>query len=106
MTGIPSIFWIVPVAGILTIVFALLLIRNVLGRDPGTPKMREIGDVIFEGAWAFLKRQYSTIGLLSLLVAVIIGVLVALLGGQKGIEGMTAAGIGWRTSVAFLIGAF
>jgi K(+)-stimulated pyrophosphate-energized sodium pump len=68
--------------------------------------MKEIGDMIFEGAWAFLKRQYSTIGILSLVVAVIIGVLVALLGGQKGIEGMTAFGIGWRTAVAFLVGAF
>jgi K(+)-stimulated pyrophosphate-energized sodium pump len=106
MTGIPSIFWIVPVAGVVTVIFAILLIRNVLGRDPGTPEMREIGDLIFEGAWAFLKRQYSTIGLMSLLVAVVIGFLVAALGGEKGIEGMTAAGIGWRTSVAFLIGAF
>jgi K(+)-stimulated pyrophosphate-energized sodium pump len=68
--------------------------------------MKEIGDMIFEGAWAFLKRQYSTIGILSLVVAVIIGVLVALLGGQKGIEGMTAFGIGWLTAVAFLVGAF
>jgi K(+)-stimulated pyrophosphate-energized sodium pump len=67
--------------------------------------MKEIGNMIFEGAWAFLKRQYSTIGILSLVVAVIIGVLVALLGGQKGIEGMTPFGIGWRTSVAFLVGA-
>jgi K(+)-stimulated pyrophosphate-energized sodium pump len=68
--------------------------------------MKEIGDMIFEGAWAFLKRQYSTIGILSLVVAVVIGVLVALLGGQRGIEGMTAFGIGWRTGVAFLVGAF
>jgi len=62
--------------------------------------------MIFEGAWAFMKRQYSTIGILSLVVAVIIGVLVAFLGGERGIEGMTAFGIGWRTAVAFLVGAF
>ncbi|MBM4447226.1 MAG: sodium-translocating pyrophosphatase [Chloroflexi bacterium] len=102
----PGIFWLVPVAGLVTVIFAILLARNVLRRDAGTPKMKEIGDMIFEGAWAFLKRQYSTIGILSLVVAVIIGVLVALLGGEKGIEGMTAFGIGWRTAVAFLVGAF
>jgi K(+)-stimulated pyrophosphate-energized sodium pump len=101
----PSIFWIVPIAALVTVIFAALLARNVLRRDAGTPKMKEIGDMIFEGAWAFLKRQYSTIGILALVVAVIIGVLVALLGGQKGIEGMTPFGIGWRTSVAFLVGA-
>jgi len=102
----PGIFWMVPIAGLVTVIFAILLTRNVLRRDPGTPKMKEIGDMIFEGAWAFLKRQYSTIGILSLVIAVIIGVLVALLGGERGIEGMTAFGIGWRTGVAFLVGAF
>ncbi len=102
----PGIFWIVPIAGLVTVIFAILLARNVLRRDAGTPKMKEIGDMIFEGAWAFLKRQYSTIGILSLVIAVIIGVLVALLGGERGIEGMTAFGIGWRTGVAFLVGAF
>jgi len=102
----PGIFWMVPIAGLITVIFAIVLARNVLRRDPGTPKMQEIGDMIFEGAWAFLKRQYSTIGILSLVIAIIIGVLVALMGGEKGIEGMTAFGIGWRTSVAFLVGAF
>jgi len=102
----PGIFWLVPIAGLVTVIFAALLARDVLRRDPGTPKMKEIGDMIFEGAWAFLKRQYSTIGILSLVVAIIIGVLVAFLGGEKGIEGMTAFGIGWRTAVAFLVGAF
>jgi K(+)-stimulated pyrophosphate-energized sodium pump len=102
----PGIFWLVPVAGLITVIFAILLARNVLRRDAGTPKMKEIGDMIFEGAWAFLKRQYSTIGILSLVIAIIIGVLVAVLGGEKGIAGMTAFGIGWRTAVAFLVGAF
>ena len=102
----PGIFWLVPIAGLVTVIFAVLLARDVLRRDPGTPKMKEIGDMIFEGAWAFMKRQYSTIGILSLVVAVIIGVLVAFLGGEKGIEGMTAFGIVWRTAVAFLVGAF
>jgi K(+)-stimulated pyrophosphate-energized sodium pump len=101
----PGIFWVVPFAALVTVIFAAMLARNVLRSPAGTPKMKEIGDMIFEGAWAFLKRQYSTIGILSLVVAVVIGVLVALLGGQKGIEGMTPFGIGWRTAVAFLVGA-
>lgn len=101
----PNIFWIVPVAGILAVLFALFLARNILRRDSGTPQMKEIGDMIFEGAQAFLRRQYGTIAKLSLVAAVVIGVLVALLGGERGIEGMTALGIGWRTAVAFLVGA-
>lgn len=106
MVNIPTIFWMVPVAGLITVLFAIFLIRYVLKQDAGTPRMKEIGDMIFEGAWAFLKRQYTTIGILSLVIAVIIGVLVAMLGGEKGIEGMTPLGIGWRTAVAFLVGAF
>ncbi len=62
---LPGIFWIVPAAAVITIIFALFLIRNVMKRPTGTPKMKEIGDIIFQGAWAFLKRQYSTIAMYS-----------------------------------------
>jgi len=102
----PGIFWVVPAAGIAAIVFAILLARNVLKRSPGTPKMAEIGGMIFEGAWAFLKRQYTTIGWLSIVIAVAVGALVGLLGGHRGIEGITAFGIAWRTGTAFMAGAF
>ncbi|MDH5695224.1 MAG: sodium-translocating pyrophosphatase [Dehalococcoidia bacterium] len=101
----PGIFWVVPGAGIVAIVFAILLARNVLKRSPGTRKMEEIGGMIFEGAWAFLKRQYGTIGWLSIVVAVAVAALVGILGGHRGIEGITAFGIAWRTGVAFMAGA-
>jgi len=68
--------------------------------------MKEIGDMIFEGAWAFLRRQYGTIGMLAIVVSIIIGVLVGVLGGEKGIEGMSPFGIAWRTAIAFLVGSF
>ncbi len=105
--SLPSIFWIVPTAGIITIIFAIFLIRNVMKRPTGTLRMKEIGDIIFKGAWAFLKRQYSTIAMFSIAIAVIIGVLVGALG-HTGIEqyGYSALDVGWRTSIAFLVGAF
>jgi len=104
---LPGIFWIVPAAAVITIIFALFLIRNVMKRPTGTPKMKEIGDIIFKGAWAFLKRQYSTIAMFSLVIAIIIGVLVGVLG-HTGLEkyGYSGLDVGWRTSVAFLVGAF
>lgn len=101
----PGIFWIVPGAGIVAIIFAVLLARDVLRRPPGTRQMEKIGGMIFEGAWAFLKRQYGTIGWLSIIVAIIVGALVGLLGGHRGIEGISAFGIAWRTAVAFIAGA-
>ena len=99
----PALFWIVPVAGVLTVLFVLWLVRDVLKHDRGTPKMQEIGDMIFQGAWAFLKRQYSTIAVFSLIIAVVIGVLVGVLGGSE--SGYTGFAIAWRTAVAFLVGA-
>jgi len=100
----PAIFWVVPIAGVITIIFAILLARNVLRRSMGTPKMKEIGDIIFQAAWAFLKRQYTTIAIYSVAIAIIIGVLVGLLGGTE-VEGLSPLDIGWRTGVAFLVGA-
>jgi K(+)-stimulated pyrophosphate-energized sodium pump len=104
--NLPGIFWVVPAAGVVTILFALYLIRNVMKRDTGTAKMKEIGDIIFKGAWAFLKRQYGTIAIYSVAIAIIIGVLVGVLG-HTGLEkdGYTGFDIGWRTGVAFIVGA-
>lgn len=99
----PGLFWVVPAAGVLTVLFVIWLARNVLSRDTGTPKMREIGDMIFQGAWAFLKRQYTTIAVYSVVIAVAIGVVVAAIGGNE--AGLTPVEIGWRTAVAFLVGA-
>lgn len=75
----PGIFWVVPGAGIVAVLFAIIMARNVMKRSPGTAKMEEIGGMIFEGAWAFLKRQYSTIGWLSIVVAIAVGALVGML---------------------------
>jgi K(+)-stimulated pyrophosphate-energized sodium pump len=101
----PGIFWVVPVAGVIAILFAIWLAMGILRRSPGTPEMAKVGEMIYEGAWAFLKRQYFTIGVLAIVVAIIVSVLVGLLGGNRGIEGVTEFGIGWRTGVAFLLGA-
>ena len=107
----PGIFWAVPAASAATVIFAIWLIISTLRRSQGTPEMKKVGDMIYEGAWAFLKRQYSTIGMLSILVAIIIAVIVGVLNGEKGLNvhdpgyTITAFGFAWRTGVAFLVGA-
>ncbi len=102
----PVIFWIVPVAGCIAIIFAVSLARNVLRQPTGTPKMVEVGGIIYQGARAFLRRQYGTIAVLSVGLAVIVGALVGFLGGNSGVPGINAFGIAWRTSLAFMTGAF
>src|SRR5438132_11458433 len=92
-------FWpVVLLAGIIAILFAAWLARDVLSRDKGTKAMQEVASLIFEGAMAFLNRQYRTIAVLAIVAAVIIGVLIG------GLANDPAHGI--RTAIAFLVGAF
>jgi len=69
--------------------------------------MKQISDMIFEGAWAFLKRQYSTIAIFSVIVAVVIGVAVALLKPEEALQkaGYDPIYIGILTGIAVLVGA-
>jgi K(+)-stimulated pyrophosphate-energized sodium pump len=60
------------VAGIVGIAAGLLLARNVLAADTGTPKMREIALAVQEGAEAFLKRQFRTIIIIVIPLAILI----------------------------------
>src|ERR1041384_6577423 len=62
---------------VLALVVAWGLRGYVLRQDTGTPEMRKISDAIQEGAEAFLRRQYRTIGLLSIALGVLIYVLYA-----------------------------
>ncbi len=101
----PEIFWVVPGFGVGAILFALFMARDVLRRPTGTPQMLEVGGMIFEGARAFLRRQYGTIAMISVLVALIMGALLGGLGGRTGIEGIGPFGVAWRTAVAFMAGA-
>src|SRR5215216_5432320 len=89
---------VVLLAGIIAVAFAFWLARDVLSKDRGTKAMQEVAALIFEGAMAFLNRQYRTIALFALVAAVIIGVLIGVLGNS------TEHGI--RTAIAFLVGAF
>jgi K(+)-stimulated pyrophosphate-energized sodium pump len=97
---------IIPVAGIAAVVFALWLARDVLSRDPGTQAMQDVASTIYEGAVAFIRRQYTTIGLLALLGAVIIGGVIATVEGKEVADtDIYGTELGIRTGVAFLVGA-
>ncbi len=92
-----ELVWIVPVAGLVTILFAFYMAWDVLRRDTGNDPMRAVASAIFEGAMAFLKRQYRTIAMLAIVTAVLIGLLI----GWVEHDG----GLGVRTGIAFLVGA-
>src|SRR4051812_50012498 len=69
---VDTLIWFVPIAGLIAVAFAVYLARDVLGRDKGTPEMQAVASTIFEGAMAFLRRQYTTIAILALVTAVLV----------------------------------
>jgi len=64
-------------SGVVALLFAALLARGVLQKDQGTDVMKEIGTAIQEGAMAFLAREYRTLALFVIIVAVILGVFIS-----------------------------
>ncbi len=60
------------VLGLLAIVYGFVTSRQVLGASAGNEKMQEIAAAIQEGAQAYLKRQYTTIAIVGVVVAAIV----------------------------------
>ncbi len=89
----PVIFWLAPIAGVVSVLAALLLMRNIGKMSPGGPKSQEVANAIREGAYAFLKRQYTTITIITVVVFVLLW--IALPSGPFGVG----------TAAAFLVGA-
>jgi len=98
-----NFIWVPVVVGVLAIGFAAILATYVLRKDTGTPAMQKVANAIFAGAIAFLNRQYRTIAILSVVAALVVAVILAILG-----EGSSADkfNLAWHTGLAFLIGAF
>ncbi len=94
-------------AGLIAILFALYLARDVLRRDQGTQAMQDVSGTIYEGAVAFIRRQYSTIAILAVVGAVVIGIVITLVETPSVADVPTLAGlpIGIMTAVAFVVGA-
>jgi len=81
---------VAPFLGVLSLVIAWLIYGYVKKQPNGSPLMQELEGMIHEGAMAFLKREYSILVIFIAAVFVLLGLIL----GE------------WRTSVAFLTGAF
>src|SRR4051794_3659583 len=94
-------------AGLIAVLFAIYLARDVLARDTGTQAMQDVAGTIYEGAVAFIRRQYTTIAVLAIVGAVIIGAVIAIVETPEVADVPSMAGlpIGIMTGIAFLVGA-
>ena len=64
--------WVALAVGLVALGLAFGLARAVIASDSGTTEMQAISNAIREGAEAFLKRQYQTIGILAAVLAVVV----------------------------------
>src|ERR1700742_1221088 len=64
--------WAALIVGLLALLAALMLARAVIASDTGTVEMQAISNAIREGAEAFLKRQYTTIGEMATALALVV----------------------------------
>ncbi|HQZ88492.1 MAG TPA: sodium-translocating pyrophosphatase [Thermomicrobiales bacterium] len=76
------------VASVAAIVYGLILARSVLSRPAGNARMQEIAKAIQEGAEAYMRRQYTLVLPVAIVIAVALGL-----------------AINWTTAIGFLIGA-
>ncbi len=67
---------VIPIAGLVGLAFAGYLTWYVFRKDQGTPEMQEVSNAIRQGAEAYMRRQYSTIIIISVILAVVIAFLI------------------------------
>jgi K(+)-stimulated pyrophosphate-energized sodium pump len=100
--------WFVLIGSALTALLAIavgfLLMRGVLAADQGTPKMIEIAKAIQEGAQAYLKRQFRTIGFILIPLAVIVFVTSVAVEKPDGTEALSFGASGTFRTLAFVAG--
>ncbi|HZQ26594.1 MAG TPA: sodium-translocating pyrophosphatase [Acidimicrobiales bacterium] len=99
-------FWLVFSAGtaVLALLVGFTLMRGVLEADQGTPKMMEIAKAIQEGALAYLKRQFKTIGIILIPLVVVVFFTATKVAKPDGTEALSLAQSGVFRTLAFLAG--
>ena len=96
------LLWAIVVCGLLSIVYGVVTTQGLLRADAGSARMQEISAAVREGASAYLRRQYTTIGIVGVVIFILafillgayaaIGFLIgAVLSGAAGFIGMNVS---------------
>jgi K(+)-stimulated pyrophosphate-energized sodium pump len=70
--------FVIIACGLLALVYGFITAKQVLAADAGTARMQEISAAVQEGARAYLNRQYTTIGIVGVVILVILGLILGI----------------------------
>ena len=71
-----KLLYLVPVCGLVALLFALFTARYIGKKDAGTAKMKEIADAIATGARAFLFAEYRILIVFAVVLFLVIGLVI------------------------------
>ena len=80
--------WMAISAGLLAVIYGMISTKWIIKQPAGNQRMQEIAQAIQEGASAYMNRQYSTIGIVGLVLFILLGIT-----------------LDWYTAIGFAIGA-
>jgi K(+)-stimulated pyrophosphate-energized sodium pump len=72
---ISSIFWIVPISALIALLFAWIFYRGMKAQEEGTDRMKEIALYVREGAMAYLRRQYTVVTKVFVILMILLTIL-------------------------------
>jgi K(+)-stimulated pyrophosphate-energized sodium pump len=87
-----TLLYIAIACGVIAVLYGIITSRQVLALSAGNQRMIEVSAAIQEGAGAYLKRQYTTIAIVGIVVAIVIWIFLDRMGAPL-------------SAIAFLIGA-
>ena len=88
-----DLVFIAIVLGLLAVVYGFVTSRQVLSSGTGNEKMQEIAAAIQEGAQAYLKRQYTTIAIVGVVVAVLVFIFLGIIPATGFVIGAILSGV-------------
>lgn len=72
---VASLFWFVPIASVLALLFAWIFFKQMMKESEGTEKMANIASYVRQGAMAYLKQQYKIVLIFFVVITAIFSIL-------------------------------
>lgn len=98
------ILWLSGGSAVLALLVGWYLMVKVLQEDEGTEKMKEIASAIQVGAWAYLKRQFRTIGMILVPVGAVVFLTSVAIDKPNGESALSFVSAGLYRTIAFVLG--